>query len=73
MMVTFHPETYSKIKVSKQIEPMLSSLKNFNKYNFIFTSSNLDENGIKIKKIKKILLEKEKIVIISITWATKII
>ena len=53
MMVTFHPETYSKIKVSKQIEPMLSSLKNFNKYNFIFTSSNLDENGIKIKKLKK--------------------
>ena len=58
MMVTFHPETYSKIKVSKQIEPMLSSLKNFNKYNFIFTSSNLDENGIKIKKIKKNFVRK---------------
>ncbi len=53
-LVTFHPETYSKLTFREQIQPLLRVISHNNNYNFIFTSSNLDEGGnIITNQVKK--------------------
>ncbi len=53
-LVTFHPETYSKLTFREQIQPLLRVILLNNNYNFIFTSSNLDEGGnIITNQVKK--------------------
>ena len=44
-MATFHPETNSEVKYSKQIQIFLSALKRFKNNHIIFTSSNPDPSG----------------------------
>ena len=54
VLVTFHPETNSNIKYTKQIETLLKSLKTLKNINLIFTGSNADPFGqIFNQKIKK--------------------
>ena len=58
-LVTFHPETYSKLTFREQIQPLLRVISHNNNYNFIFTSSNLDEGGnIITNQVKKFVKRK---------------
>ena len=45
ILVTFHPETRSKINIKKQIQILLDSLKNFKNHFFIITCNNPDTYG----------------------------
>lgn len=50
LIVTFHPETRSKISVTQQIEILLAALSKFNDINLIFTGVNADPGSDKIYK-----------------------
>ena len=57
-LVTFHPVTLSIDKSEEFIEELLNALKNFKKFQFIFTMSNSDtNNNIINKKIKTFVNE----------------
>ena len=54
ILITFHPETNSDLNYEKQIDIILSSIKNLKKEQIIFTFNNSDPYGHKfLKKIKK--------------------
>ena len=64
ILVTFHPETNSKISLKKQINILMSSLKFFKDIYFIFTYNNLDTGGIDfIKKLKNLNKKNKNILI----------
>ena len=50
-VVTYHPETLSKIPPHKQITTIFDSLLDFPEVNFIFTKANADTNSHKINKL----------------------
>ena len=54
LMVSYHPETISKISVKAQLKELLLAIKHFSNINFIFTSPNVDPgNNEIIKSIKR--------------------
>ena len=50
ILITFHPETKSEVKLEDQIKCLLEALSRFCNYNLIFTSSNSDTQGIYFNK-----------------------
>jgi len=58
VLITFHPETNSGIKLEQQIDIFLKSLKNNRKYFFLFTGCNADPYGNYFNmKIKNFVLK----------------
>lgn len=58
VLITFHPETNSRIKLEKQIDIFLNSLKENRKYFFLFTGCNADPYGNYFNmKIKNFVLK----------------
>ena len=60
VLVTFHPETNSKILIKKQINTLISALKYFKDLYFIVTYNNMDSEGLYFIKKLKILEKKNK-------------
>ena len=60
VLVTFHPETNSKILIKKQINTLISALKYFKDLYFIITYNNMDSEGLYFIKKLKILEKKNK-------------
>ena len=55
-LVTFHPETLNKDKAKKQIKVLLSAIKLFTDYSFIFTSPGAElESSLILKEIKQFI------------------
>ena len=60
VLVTFHPETNSKILIKKQIDILISALKYFKDLYFIITYNNMDSEGLYFINKLKILEKKNK-------------
>ena len=64
-VVTYHPETMSKISTLDQIKKVMEVILKHNEFNYIITKANIDEGGIEINEyIKSSVKEKENILFI---------
>lgn len=59
-LVTFHPLTLDSKQTFRQFKILVNAINQFNKYNFIFTASNADQEGNKINKYINHLVKKHK-------------
>ena len=60
LMVSYHPETISKISVKSQLKELLLAIKHFSNINFIFTSPNVDPGNKEIIKSIKSFVKRNK-------------